>query len=33
VGGIVSLDDGSFQFQPRLVWSAADEVEFLSGAT
>jgi hypothetical protein len=32
LGGIVSLDDGSFQFQPRVVWSAADEVEVLAGA-
>lgn len=30
--GIVSLDDGSVQVQPRLRWSAADEVEVLAGA-
>jgi hypothetical protein len=32
LGWIVSLDDGSFQFQPRLTWAAADEVEVLAGA-
>jgi len=32
VGGLVSLDDGSVQVQPRLVWSAADEIEVLAGA-
>lgn len=30
--GIVSLDDGSLQVQPRLRWSAADEIEVLAGA-
>jgi hypothetical protein len=30
--GIVSLDDGSVQVQPRLRWSAADEVEVVAGA-
>ena len=32
LGTIASLDDGSFQFQPRLTWSATDEVEVLAGA-
>jgi hypothetical protein len=32
LGTIVSLDDGSVQLQPRLTWSAADEVEVLAGA-
>lgn len=31
--GIVSLDDGSVQVQPRLRWSAADEIEVLAGAS
>lgn len=30
--GIVSCDDGSVQVQPRLTWSAADEIEVLAGA-
>jgi hypothetical protein len=32
LGWIVSLDDGSFQFQPRFTWAAADEIEVLAGA-
>jgi hypothetical protein len=32
LGTIVSVDDGSLQIQPRLTWSAADEVEVLAGA-
>lgn len=32
VGTIVSIDDGSLQVQPRLAWSASDEVEVLGGA-
>jgi hypothetical protein len=32
VGLIAALDDGSLQYQPRLTWSAADEVEVLAGA-
>jgi hypothetical protein len=29
---LVSIDDGSLQIQPRLTWSATDEVEVLAGA-
>jgi hypothetical protein len=32
IGTIASIDDGSIQLQPRLTWSAADEVEVLAGA-
>jgi len=32
IGTIVSIDDGSLQVQPRLVWSASDEIEVLGGA-
>jgi hypothetical protein len=32
LGTIVSIDDGSLQMQPRLTWSAADEIEVLAGA-
>jgi hypothetical protein len=32
LGTIVSLDDGSFELQPRLTWAAADEVEVVTGA-
>jgi hypothetical protein len=32
LGTIVALDDPSVQVQPRLTWSAADEVEVLAGA-
>jgi hypothetical protein len=32
LGTIVSIDDGSLQVQPRLSWSASDEIEVLGGA-
>jgi hypothetical protein len=31
LGGIVSLDDGSTQLQPRINWAAGDELEILAG--
>jgi hypothetical protein len=32
LGWLVALDDPSLQVQPRVTWSAADEVEVLAGA-